>query len=132
MIVMFDLVVFMPTETIKAIEKQQIETLECDLVNFNVNVEITQTVNLIASYKEVAISGGELLKYNDNYAFNDGSGELNETEWYCSNNYVLYSIGANFIENQTTADYNTDENQIEGWEVSGGLHRYKPNYNYII
>ncbi len=121
-IMTFTLVLFLPDNIVKADQNEVIEILECDLVNPEVNYEITQAVNLITRYEEVAISGGELLGYNDNYAFNDGSGGLEETEWYCSNNYVLYSIEANFTENSTEKSYDSyeiGENQIEGWEVDG-------------
>lgn len=171
-IMAFAALVVMPTgETVKAYEKQQIETLESDLNLINNDVEFKFTEN---SYPimivEVEISYGDNLQgvyYFEGsksnsittysyYALNYSSVPLKEVKpcldvstdnnryeqankllaeskmWYCSNNYLMYSIRPNSNILKTSANYITGKNHIESKEVHGYLPCYKQNlqYNY--
>ena len=58
MIAALFLVAFMPLNTVQAIEKQSIETLDCDLINLDVDIEITKADNC-EMMVEVEISPGD-------------------------------------------------------------------------
>ncbi len=170
-IIAFVALVVMPTgKTVKAYEKQQIETFESDLSLINdvefeftkisdplmiVEVEISYGDNLQGVYyfegsKDNSITTDSYYALNNsdpsimeaktctnmfygNYRYEQANKLLAESKtWYCSNNYLMYSIRLNINTTITSVNnFTTGKDYIESKEVNGFLPCYKSNLQHI-
>lgn len=139
MVAVLALMVFMPQSRTIAIEKQNIETLECDVINLVVNLEITKDENPLM-FVEVEISPGDYLmgvnqeKNNDNdrtinsfCALFDNDDNSIEDRWYCTSNYLMYSLDQDNYNVSSEQNIQIAIMQNTSEEVIGILPKHNKN-----